>query len=178
MTGTPSLKALARRVLERDNQQDMGRDSSPSSVPLSRNMARGTGGTLALRSPEARPSQASPVPAPGPGARAELWRDWYEERCAIRQYEAGYPRRMAEALAYREAINRWHRLNGAPTDPALCAGCGGLLSGGEILDLPDSARVHIDDEWACLRVYRKRWCNEAVTALAGLNVHPPEGWEL
>ena len=32
------------------------------------------------------------------------WRDLYEERCAIRQFEAGYPKAIAERLAWGETI--------------------------------------------------------------------------
>lgn len=115
-----------------------------------------------------------PIPEPGPGATAQLWLDWYEERAAIRGYDADYPRPMAEALAYGEAVNRWHRLHGKRPDPAHCAGCAKLLSGGETLKLPDSARVHVDSEWTCLRTYGRRWRNEAVKALAEMGIVPTE----
>ena len=170
MTGTPSLKALARKVLERDTQRDKGRDSSPSSVPLAKSVVRGTGGTPALRSQEITPTQAPAIPVPGPGAQAQLWRDWYEERVAIREYVGEYPRAMAEALAYGEAVNRWHLLHRQRTDPALCAGCGELLSGVEALKLPDDVRIHVDDDWQCLRVYGRRWKAEAIKGLAELGM--------
>ncbi len=115
-----------------------------------------------------------PIPEPGPGAEAQLWCDWYEERCAIREYEGEYPRAMAESITYREARNRWHLLHGQKPDLARCAGCGKLLSGRETLALPDGARVHADDDWPCLRAYGKHWQDEAVKALAGLGIMPPE----
>jgi hypothetical protein len=37
------------------------------------------------------------------------WRDWYEERAAIRQFEGGYSREEAERLAKGEAEDRWRR---------------------------------------------------------------------
>ena len=82
---------------------------------------------------------------------------------------------MAEALAYGEAINRWHLLQGQHPDTALCAGCGELLSGAEVLKLPDGVRVHVDDDWLCLRVYGRRWRAEAIKGLAELGIMPPDG---
>ena len=116
-------------------------------------------------------------PEPGPGAEAQAWRNWYKQRCVIRNFERGYPPEMAEALAYGEAINRWHKLYGQRQDPALCAGCGELLSGAEVLILPGSSRVHIDDEWSCLRAYGKRWRAQAVRALAEVGITPPAQWQ-
>lgn len=120
----------------------------------------------------------APISEPGPGATAQAWLDWYEERAAIRQYDDGYARPMAESLAYGEAVNRWHLLHGQRTDPAFCAGCDDLLSGGETLTLPDSARVHVDDEWSCLRAYGKLWQAEAVKGIAQLGITPPLAWSL
>lgn len=126
------------------------------------------------RSPAGRSTTYTPIPEPGPGANTQAWRDWYEERCAIREYVGEYPRAMAEAMAYGEAVNRWHLLNSQHTDPALCTGCDELLSGSEALSLPDGARVHIDDDWQCLRVYGRRWRAEAIKALAELDITPPD----
>ncbi len=81
---------------------------------------------------------------------------------------------MAEALAYGEAINRWHFLNSPRTDPAHCTGCGELLSGSEVLKLPDGSRVHVDDEWQCLRAFGRRWRVEAVKGLADIGIMPPD----
>jgi hypothetical protein len=49
------------------------------------------------------------------------WRDFYEERAAIRQYEASYSRQEAERLAWGEVVNEWHMTHGDrsrwPTGP-------------------------------------------------------------
>ena len=124
--------------------------------------------------PAERSTAYTSIPEPGPGAEVQLWHDWYEERCAIREYEGGYARDMAEAVAYREARNRWHLLHGQKPDLARCAGCGELLSGRETLALPDGARVHVDDEWFCLRICGKRWRAEAVKGLADIGIMPPD----
>ena len=116
------------------------------------------------------------VPEPGPGADGQAWRGWYEERAAIREFDAGYPRPMAERLAFNETVDRWHRLFGARPDPARCAGCGELVSGREVLQLPGGARVHVDSEYVCLIEYGRRWRRSAIEALAALGLIPPEEW--
>jgi hypothetical protein len=40
------------------------------------------------------------------------WRDWYEERAAIRQFDGGYTLDEAECLAWSEAEDRWRRADG------------------------------------------------------------------
>ena len=36
----------------------------------------------------------------------EQWRDWYEERAAIREFDGGQPREVAETAASREIMRR------------------------------------------------------------------------
>jgi hypothetical protein len=45
-------------------------------------------------------------------AEASDWRDLYEERAAIREFDGGYPRAEAERLAWGELEDHWHRLHG------------------------------------------------------------------
>ena len=119
------------------------------------------------------------VPEPGPGADGqEVWRGWFAERAAIREFDAGYPRPMAERLSYNEAVYRWHRLFGARPDPACCAGCDQPVSGREAWRLPGGARVHVDNDYHCLIEYGRRWRSPAVEALAAHGLTPPEGWQL
>ena len=70
--------------------------------------------------------RGSSAPDPGPGADAATWRDWYEERAAIRQYDAHYSQADAERLAFEESVCRWHLLNGKAPDARYCAGCGNV----------------------------------------------------
>lgn len=126
--------------------------------------------------PDNEQARCIAIPEPGPGASDQLWRDWFEERAAIRQYDAGYSRLMAEHLAYGEAVNRWHRMHGGRTNPAHCPGCGELTSGSETLKLPDGNRVHVNENWRCLTAFGKRWRNAAVRALTGLGVVAPPSW--
>ena len=165
-------------ALFRETNADIhGRAISANSANRSDEGAFGTNGTIGTGSeskPQAQATRFAAIPEPGPGAEAQLWLDWYMERCAIREYEGGYPRAMAEALTYGEAINRWHRLYGPQPEPAFCAGCGSLLSGSDVLALPDGARVHVDGEWSCLRAYGKRWRAEATKALAVMGIMLPD----
>ena len=116
------------------------------------------------------------VPEPGPGADGQVWRGWYEERAAIREFDAGYPRPIAERLAFNETVDRWHRLFGNRPDAACCAGCDQPVSGREALRLPGGERVHVDGDSVCLIAYGRRWRSSAIEALAAHGLTPPEGW--
>jgi hypothetical protein len=140
-----------------------GRANSANSANSSAEGAFGTNGTIGTGVESGKQvHQRSHTPIPGPGADARLWSGWHSERRTI----------VADAVAYDEVVSRWHLLNGTRPDPSHCAGCGELLSGTETLPLPDGGRVHIDDEWACLRRYGKRWRNEAMKALAEIGITP------
>jgi putative DNA primase/helicase len=113
-----------------------------------------------------------------PTDHAADWRELYEESAAIRQFEAGYPKPIADRLAYGELTEKWCERHPAQTDPNRCAGCGGML-GIDVLSLADGARVHFEPhrEFRCLIDYglvRKR---RAVAALAKLGLAPPWGWQ-
>ena len=69
------------------------------------------------------------------------WCEFYAERAAFRQYEAGYGREAAEHLAFGEVVEAWCRYHPQPYDRAVCAGCRRPLAA-EVLDLPDGTRVH------------------------------------
>jgi hypothetical protein len=117
--------------------------------------------------------------APGPGADSLAWRDWHQERAAIREFEAGYPRPIAERLGFNEYIDRWRRPHwSTPADTACCAGCDKPLSVREALLLPDGVRIHLDHEYRCLIACGRRWRGAAVKGLAGLGIVPPASWEL
>ena len=105
---------------------------------------------------------------------ARAWRDLYEERAALRQYEAGYPRDVAEGLAFGEVVEAWCRRHPDAHDPEACAGCDQPLAG-EVLDLPHGARVHWERhrEFACLIAYGELRRRRAVAALAELGLVDP-----
>ena len=76
---TSPLKALARRVLDRDTRRDASRDSGVSVLPIA---------DTSSETPVSPVSGVSPVSA-----------DDLEERAALVEYGAGVPRRWAEGYA-------------------------------------------------------------------------------
>lgn len=56
---------------------------------------------------EAKPATPAPIVGAG-GTAADFDREWFEERAAILEFDAGYPRLMAERLAYME-VTLWQR---------------------------------------------------------------------
>jgi hypothetical protein len=102
------------------------------------------------------------------------WRDWYEERAAIRQFDGGYTRDEAECLAWSEAEDRWHRARGDRVPCDLCAGCRRPIGSAEALDLIDGNRVHFG-ELDCLIRHGDRLRAVAARALMALGLRPPDG---
>ena len=160
-------------------------------APVAPSGNRGATARPAIKSAEARRSRDPVAPvapvAPERGispqhvadaADAADWRDLFEERAAIRQWNRHYPRALAERLAYGEVMEGW--LVGHPLAyPAdWCAGCGEPL-GLNVLDLPDGARVHFEPhrEFRCLIAHGAARKRRAVAALAALGLSPPARWE-
>jgi hypothetical protein len=83
----------------------------------------------------------------------QWWRDEFEERAALRQYDGLYTREMAERLAWGELQIRWHMAFGERVPHDLCAGCGMPIGTEDVLDQIDGARVHIADDYDCLIRY-------------------------
>ncbi|HSW45111.1 MAG TPA: hypothetical protein VLM89_06030 [Phycisphaerae bacterium] len=54
-------------------------------------------------------------PAIGPDDLPPEWRERYEERAAIREYDGGQAREHAEAEALRETLEAMRRAAGRPT---------------------------------------------------------------
>lgn len=79
----------------------------------------------------------------------------------------------AAQLAWGEMENRWHRLHGRRFPVTQCAGCGGVIRNGQILDLIDGGRVHFDD-LGCLTRYGVRWRADATRALVAMGLAPPQ----
>lgn len=104
------------------------------------------------------------------------WRDWIDERCAIRELDGRRDHVLAERLAWGEAIEEWCERHPVAADPSRCAGCGAPLDH-DALDLPDSARVHFEAEreFACLIAYGVARRRRAAT-LAALGLLAPAGW--
>jgi hypothetical protein len=103
------------------------------------------------------------------------WRDLYEERSAIRQYDGHYTRAEAERLAWGELENRWNLEHSERVSRDLCAGCRRPIESASALDLIDGSRVHLNGGNACLIRHGKRWRATATRALMALGLRPPVG---
>lgn len=91
------LKALARKVLDKNK-------------PLN----------IALNS-EKNPVQSGGVQFEQPGPQD--WRDFYNERAAILEYDHELPRAEAESRAREWCVVEWLNRNPASSDPGACAWC-------------------------------------------------------
>ena len=129
-------------------------------------------------------SQSQIVPAAIPGCTAEVsereptgddpqsWRHWYQERLRWQRQlakAAGRSDASAQALAYGEMQLAWHNRHGERSDPSRCAGCGGSIASGRIVEtLADRSRVHASNE--CWIAYGKRWRAAAARGLLRLGI--------
>jgi hypothetical protein len=117
--------------------------------------------------------RAAIVDRGGFGTEPADWRDLYEERAAIRQYDGRYSRAEAEVLTWGEMQNRWHAEHGEPVSRDFCAGCRRPIGAASALDLIDGNRVHLDSNTDCLIRHGERWRAAATRALMGLGLRPP-----
>jgi len=106
-------------------------------------------------------------------SKVQRWRDEFEERAAIREYDGGYTRAEAERLAWGEIENRWHKEHGERLSADICAGCRRPIDQSEALDQIDGNRVHVDRNFACLVKYGERWRGTARRALLDMGLKPP-----
>jgi hypothetical protein len=112
-------------------------------------------------------------PSSSAAPTAEWWRDEFEERAAIREYDGHYTRAEAERLAWGELENRWHREHGERLSADICAGCRRPIGNAEALDQIDGNRVHADRDHSCLIAFGKRWRGAARRALLNMGLNPP-----
>jgi len=99
------------------------------------------------------------------------WRARHRE--ALAYWSALHPPGEAARLAWGKLENDWHRLHGARAPEWHCAGCGGVISGRDALDLQDGNRVHLADSLDCLFAFGERWRREASDGLRALGLDPP-----
>lgn len=93
-----------------------------------------------------------------------------------RRRQMGYGESQAHRWAYGAAVDDWLRANWSTPTTGQCAGCGGTLGPADNLHLKDGARLHTDDDNACLIAYGRKRHLAAAEALAGLGIKPPPGW--
>jgi hypothetical protein len=107
-----------------------------------------------------------------PNAQVD-WRELFEERAAIRDFDGRYTRAQAERLAWGEVENRWHLPHGDRIPRDLCAGCRRPIGNTEALDMIDGNRVHLTASNGCLIQHGNRWRTSATRALMALGLRPP-----
>ena len=100
------------------------------------------------------------------------WREAFEERAAIRQFDGLYPRPEAEVLAFGEIVNQWHFQHAVIT-PGKCAGCG-RPADEDVIRLADGADAHL----GCVRTYGLKWRRMASESLVGFGLAIPSGWTI
>jgi hypothetical protein len=105
------------------------------------------------------------------------WRDLYEQRAAHWSLEGRRSRAEAEALAWAELENRWHRMRGERVPPDICAGCRRRIGAAGALVLSDGNRAHIDDAGECVTRHGERWRVAASRALIAMGLRPPAASE-
>ncbi len=101
---------------------------------------------------------------------------WLDERAAMRE-ESGITRVDADKLVFDELLWIWHAANPVSHTPSRCAACGATF-GPPVMSLPDGAQVCDRPDHACLISYGNGRRMEAVGALKGLGIEPPQWWEL
>lgn len=96
---------------------------------------------------------------------AQRWRDAYEEKAAIRQYDGGLSRVEAESAALLDAAARWRCENPLPaSDRAACYHCGEAGPDTPILASGGHAWVH-EQCWAPTNANREMEALAAVSAM-------------
>ncbi len=158
MTGTPSLKALAYAVLQRDAAWDSERDAIPKMEPGD-HASVGQSGT--------------------PVWSAADWRVFYEERAAIAEHDGGLDRAEAECRTFEAAVVHWINSNPpAKPDPDKCAGCGGPVGhiGQDSVPVLSGKGEHVWVHHGCHHRLMARRYAEAIKALTAMGLTPPAGW--
>jgi hypothetical protein len=134
---------------------------------------------LVHRLRQAKAEVLAALAQPPDACNAAWWRDFFEERAAHLEIDAGYPRIEAETLAFNGCIAEWHLRHGALPEPGNCAACGGELDPQFGLFLDRGVRVHFGGayEIGCVVAYDRRCRDAAIAALRMLGVAPPKGFE-
>jgi hypothetical protein len=104
---------------------------------------------------------------------ADRWREFFQERAALREFDGRHCRSDAELLAWSELQARWNMERGERVSSGLCAGCRRPIGLAATLDLIDGNCVHMAEDNACLVRHGERWRTAATYALMALGLRPP-----
>jgi len=95
------------------------------------------------------------------------WREFFEERAAIREHDGGMSRIDAEAGALADCVARWRALNPLPASgDGACVQCGKARPDTPVLARGGHAWLHREC-WAPMNAARNAMAFAAVRALLG-----------
>jgi hypothetical protein len=102
------------------------------------------------------------------GWSREDWRDYFEERAAIREHDGGMSRTDAEAGALADCVARWRAFNPLPaSSDGACVQCGKARPDTPVLARGGHAWLHREC-WAPMNAEREEMARRAVEAALGL----------
>ena len=133
------LKALARKVLDKNKPLNMVLNSG-------RNFVQSGGVQI---------EQATP----------QDWRQFFEERAAILEYDHELPKPEAERQAFEWCVVEWLNQHPSPSEPDRCAWCGKPEDVGTIVPFG------VEATWlhhACWEPWHQERRKEAASAMAGV----------
>jgi hypothetical protein len=147
-TGAPSLKSLARKVLERTS----GRENLvPHPVPRSRLAGTRWG--------------------------APDWQAYFDEQAGIAEHEHGCVRTVSDVRAYSACVVEWCRQHPVPeNDPSECRYCRELRQVASIVPVLNGAGGHFWVHIDCLAAHLEMRRQEAIAALRAIGLEPPAGY--
>jgi len=109
------------------------------------------------------------------GWSGEDWREFFEERAGIAEFDGGLPRDQAEARAFSCCMGEWLHRNPARSPSGRCAHCG--VSEGLLLPyLTDYSVNYPGHTWLhqeCSRAWHKARRAKAVSALVAMGIGIP-----
>ncbi len=113
-------------------------------------------------------------PGIAPAWDAADWREYCEERAAVREYDGGLPRAQAEARALECCVIQWMNQNPPPANEPenRCAHCVRPLADADAVPFLNGAGGHVWMHGRCHAPWMKRRRAEAEAALAALGVKP------
>ena len=101
------------------------------------------------------------------------WRDYFNERAAIAEFDGGLSRTQAEARAFTSCIVEWLDRNFEPSPPGRCQACGALGAVGDTVPFGTERSGHVWLHSVCWRAWHDGRKRKAQAALAAVGVIAP-----
>jgi hypothetical protein len=138
--------------------------------------ASGVGAAPALRARRAVAKQAAIVALLRPakdGWTAEDWRNFFDERAGIAEFDFGLSRPEVEARAFTCCVAEWLNRNPARSSPGSCLGCGGGEAAHDpLLPFGTGSTGHAWLHARCWQSWHAARKAEAVTMLTAMGIAP------